>query len=194
MRNLCFVLYLFAFPASAAAQHSFSLPPIGGPLPSIGLRTHWQQTSPPPWERRQVPAWEKNRIPPWEKGYVAPRPDPGNHQRRGDHQRPGDHQRLRRRGPQVVYLMQPYPVEMQPQIVIVERPVTRIVEVEVPVREEPVEPPPPPKEPEPPFVPSGDRTLYMIPGCYVGNVPPKDAKLPADCDLTKVTTFTPQEM
>ena len=137
MRNLCFVLCLFAFPASAAAQHSFSLPPIGGPLPSIGLRTHWQQTSPPPWERRQVPAWERNRIPPWEKGYVAPRPDPGDHQRRGDHQRPGDHQRSRHRGPQVVYVMQayPYPFEMEPQIVIVERPVTRIVEVEVPARE-----------------------------------------------------------
>ena len=27
-------------------------------------------------------------------------------------------------------------------------------------------------------MPSGDRTLYMIPGCYVGNVPPKDVKLP----------------
>lgn len=188
MRKLCFVLCLFALPASAAAQHSFSLPPIGGSLPSIGLRSPWQQTSPPPWESRQVPAWEKNRIPPWERGYVAPRPDSG------DHQRPGDHQRSRLRGPQVVYVMQPYPVELQPQIVIVERSVTRIVEVEVPARPAPSEPPPPPKEPEPPFVPSGDRTLYMIPGCYVGNVPPKDVKLPADCDLTKVTTFTPSDM
>ena len=181
MRKLCFVLCLFALPASAAAQHSFSLPPIGGPLPSIGLRSHWQQASPPPWERRQVPAWEKNRIPPWERGHVA-RPDFTQRQR------------LRQRGPQVVYVMQPYPVEMQPQIVIVERPVTRIVEVEVPARQAPIDPPPPPKEPEPPFVPSGDRTLYMIPGCYVGNVPPKDVKLPAHCDLAKVTTFTPSEM
>lgn len=174
MRKLCFVLCLFVLPASAAAQHSFSLPPIGGPLPSIGL------SSPrtPPWERPQVPAWEKNRIPPWEKGHVA-RPDPT------------DHHRSRRRGPQVVYVMHAYPVEMlQPQIVIVERPVTRIVEVEVPAQA-PAEPPPPPKEPEPPFVPTGDRTLYMIPGCYVGNVPPQDVQLPANCDLTKVTTFSP---
>jgi hypothetical protein len=79
---------------------------------------------------------------------------------------------------------------VQPQIVIVERPVTRIVEVEVPARQEPVEPPPP-REPEPPFVPTGDRTLYVIPGCYVGNVPPKDVKLPPSCDLAKMTTFTP---
>jgi len=185
MRTLCFVLCLFALPASAAAQHSFSLPPIGGPLPSIGLRSPhipaWERPQVPAWERRQVPAWEKNRIPPWERGHVAP---------------PNlvDHQRTRRRGPQVVYVMQPYPFEVQPQIVIVERPVTRIVEVEVPARQAPIEPPPPPKEPEPPFVPSGDRTLYMIPGCYVGNVPPKEVKLPPNCDLTKLTTFTPQDM
>src|SRR5687768_17246141 len=126
MRKLCFVLCLFALPASAAAQHSLSLPPIGGPLPPIDLRSHWQQTSPPPWERRHLPAGEKNRIPPWERGYVPPRTD------RDDRQRLGDHQRSWRRGPQVVYVMQPYPVEMQPQVVIVERPVTRIVEVEVP--------------------------------------------------------------
>jgi hypothetical protein len=185
MRTLCFVLCLFALPASAAAQHSFSLPPIGGPLPSIGLRQPhipaWERPQMPAWERRQVPAWEKNRIPPWERGHVAPL-------------NLVDHQRTRRRGPQVVYVVQPYPFEVQPQIVIVERPVTRIVEVEVPARQAPIEPPPPPKEPEPPFVPSGDRTLYAIPGCYVGNVPPKDVKLPPTCDLTKLTTFTPQDI
>ncbi len=103
-----------------------------------------------------------------------------------------DHRRSRFHGPQVVYVLQPYPVEyLQPQVVIVERPVTRIVEVEVPARQAAVEPPPPPREPEPPFVPTGDRTLYVIPGCYVGNVPPADVKLPANCDLSKLTTFTP---
>ena len=183
MRTLCFVLCLFALPASAAAQHSFSLPPIGGPLPSIGLRQPqipaWERPQVPAWERRQLPAWEKNRIPPWERGYVPPPVF-------------DDRNRSRRRGPQVVYVVQPYPFEMpQPQIVIVERPVTRIVEVEVPAKQEPVEPPTPPREPEPPFVPTGDRTLYVIPGCYVGNVPPKDVKLPPTCDLAKLTTFTP---
>ena len=180
MRKFCFVLCLFALPASAAAQQSFSLPPIGGPLPSIGLRTApWDPPRTPSWERPHLPAWEKRQLPPWEQTHVV-RP---NH---------GDRQRSPRLGPQVIYVMQPYPVEMQqPQIVIVERPVTRIVEVEVPARQEPVEPPPPPRDPEPPFVPTGDRTLYAIPGCYVGNVPPKDVKLPASCDLSKLTTFTP---
>jgi hypothetical protein len=183
MRKLSFILCLFALPAVAAAQHSFSLPPIGAPLPPIGLRSHWQQKSPPPWERRQLPAWEKNRIPPWERGHVP--------SRLGDHQRIGD-QRFQHFGPQVIYVWQPYPVEMQPQVVIVERPVTRVVEVEVPVRDVPFEPPPSTRAPEPPYVPTGDRTLYVIPGCYVGNVPPQNVKLPETCDLAKLTTFTPQ--
>lgn len=31
--------------------------------------------------------------------------------------------------------------------------------------------------------------IYAIPGCYVGNVPPKDANLPSRCDLSKVITL-----
>jgi len=51
---------------------------------------------------------------------------------------------------------------------------------------------PRPYVPEPPpFAPTGDRTLYVIPGCYVGNVPPQKVKLPAHCDVTKVTTYVP---
>ncbi len=180
MRTLCFVLCLLALPASAVAQ-SLSLPPIGGALPSIGLRSApWEQPRIPAWERPHVPAWERTQLPPWEQGHaVRPKLD-------------DDYRRSRFRGPQVVYVLQPYPVEYpQPQVVIVERTVTRIVEVEVPARRTVVEPPPPPSEPEPPFVPTGDRTLYVIPGCYVGNVPPTDVKLPVDCDLAKLTTFTP---
>ncbi len=41
-------------------------------------------------------------------------------------------------------------------------------------------PPPPPP-----------ATVYLIPGCYLGNVPPQDAGLPASCDLSRVTTFQP---
>ena len=33
--------------------------------------------------------------------------------------------------------------------------------------------------------------VYLIPGCYLGNVPPKDAGLPATCDQSQVTTFEP---
>ena len=42
-----------------------------------------------------------------------------------------------------------------------------------------------------PAPPSQPATVYMIPGCYLGNVPPKDAGLPASCDLSRVTTFQP---
>ena len=34
-------------------------------------------------------------------------------------------------------------------------------------------------------------TVYMIPGCYLGNVPPAEAGLPASCDLSRVRTFQP---
>jgi hypothetical protein len=32
-------------------------------------------------------------------------------------------------------------------------------------------------------------TFYLIPGCYMGNVPPKDANLPATCDLARAVSF-----
>jgi hypothetical protein len=38
----------------------------------------------------------------------------------------------------------------------------------------------------PPPVPT---TIYMIPGCYVGNVPPRDASLPAGCDEDRAIAF-----
>jgi hypothetical protein len=44
-----------------------------------------------------------------------------------------------------------------------------------------------------PEVPPPARTLiYVIPGCYVGNVPPRNAGLPAGCDANRATTFTPR--
>jgi hypothetical protein len=45
----------------------------------------------------------------------------------------------------------------------------------------------PPPSPAAPITP---KTLYLVPGCYLGDVPPKDAHLPATCDVTKVVTFT----
>ena len=44
---------------------------------------------------------------------------------------------------------------------------------------------------QPTYVPTGDRTVYVIPGCYVGNVSPVNLKLPATCDITKLTTYVP---
>ncbi len=55
----------------------------------------------------------------------------------------------------------------------------------------PPAPPAPPPAPAAPFMPSGNRTMYLIPGCYMGNVPPQDLKLPPGCDLSKLTTITP---
>ena len=138
---------------------------------------------PRPWDGRQhTPWWENQGPPPWEKGHVR-RPVDVDIDRR--------HRNIAR----VVYVLQPYPVALQqePQIIVVQQPpVTRIVEVQMPAPAPKVEPAPRAHEPEPlPFVPTGDRTLYVIPGCYVGNVPPKDVKLPANCDLKKVTTYVP---
>ena len=34
-------------------------------------------------------------------------------------------------------------------------------------------------------------TFYLIPGCYMGNIPPQDAKLPASCDQSRTVTWRP---
>jgi hypothetical protein len=39
--------------------------------------------------------------------------------------------------------------------------------------------------------PPEPTTLYFIPGCYMGNVPPKEVKLPEGCDLARLITKTP---
>jgi hypothetical protein len=42
------------------------------------------------------------------------------------------------------------------------------------------------KVPEGPKAPT---TFYLIPGCYMGNVPPREANLPATCDLKRAVEF-----
>ena len=37
------------------------------------------------------------------------------------------------------------------------------------------------------------QTFYLIPGCYLGNIPPDQVKLPARCDLTRMITHTPRD-
>ena len=37
--------------------------------------------------------------------------------------------------------------------------------------------------------PRAPATIYFIPGCYLGDVPPKDAGLPAGCDASSAITF-----
>jgi hypothetical protein len=43
----------------------------------------------------------------------------------------------------------------------------------------------------PPVAPAGSRTLYVIPGCYLGNVMPQKEKLREGCDMSTMKTFTP---
>jgi len=47
-----------------------------------------------------------------------------------------------------------------------------------------------PQAPEAPKVP-GSRTMYLIPGCYIGNVQPTAGMLRPGCDMSKLTTMTP---
>ena len=50
-----------------------------------------------------------------------------------------------------------------------------------------------PNAPAPPVItrPPGSRTMYVIPGCYMGNVAPTQANLRPGCDMGKLTTIEP---
>lgn len=45
--------------------------------------------------------------------------------------------------------------------------------------------------PSPAAQPPAEPTFYLIPGCYMGNVPPAEVALPADCDRSRTTTHRP---
>ena len=45
--------------------------------------------------------------------------------------------------------------------------------------------------PQAPEAPAGSRTMYLIPGCYMGNVQPTAVMLRPGCDISKLTTMTP---
>jgi hypothetical protein len=45
---------------------------------------------------------------------------------------------------------------------------------------------------EPPPAAPAPTTIYVIPGCYVGNVSPRDASLPAGCDPSDAVTVPTQ--
>jgi len=48
-----------------------------------------------------------------------------------------------------------------------------------------------PVTPVAPVAPAGSRTMYLIPGCYMGNVEPTAAMLRPGCDIGKLTTMKP---
>jgi hypothetical protein len=43
--------------------------------------------------------------------------------------------------------------------------------------------------PPAPLAAPAPTTIYVVPGCYVGNVPPQQVKLPAGCDARRSITF-----
>jgi hypothetical protein len=46
---------------------------------------------------------------------------------------------------------------------------------------------------EPPAAaPAQASTMYVIPGCYMGNVPPRAERIGANCDVHKVRVIPPQ--
>jgi PEGA domain len=58
-----------------------------------------------------------------------------------------------------------------------------------------VKPAPEPAAPAagvPPAAAPEPMVVYVIPGCYVGNVPPRDAGLPASCDASRAITIQQQ--
>lgn len=60
------------------------------------------------------------------------------------------------------------------------------LETEPPARRETATPDVTPRAPAP-----RRSTFYYIPGCYLGNVDPKDVPLPANCDLSRLITRQP---
>lgn len=187
MRYFCVVLAFVAVPLTASAQQhqrppqpppsamgsiGLPLPPIG--LPAINYPKPWEWTMPrPAWESPQVPAWERQAAPAWERGRHPSQPI-----------YPDPRYRPSYLNPAVVYVMQPYPV-YQPYPVVVEVPAPEPPPT-APVIEAEVAPPPP-------FVPpTGSRTLYVIPGCYLGNVPPDQSRLRDGCDLSNLKIHPPQ--
>jgi len=42
-----------------------------------------------------------------------------------------------------------------------------------------------------PVTPPTPMTFYVIPGCYAGNVAPKDVALPVACNLSRLVTYRP---
>jgi hypothetical protein len=48
-----------------------------------------------------------------------------------------------------------------------------------------------PPPPAPIVTRPGSRTMYVIPGCYMGNVAPTQANLRPGCDMSKLTTIEP---
>jgi hypothetical protein len=50
----------------------------------------------------------------------------------------------------------------------------------------------PARPPAPPARATAPGPMYLIPNCYVGNVPPRQSRLPAGCDIKQVQVLGPR--
>lgn len=186
---LVIVVAMTAVPAPTAAQtHSRGsavtggLPPIGLPLPRIGLPlppiglprevSPQGKVAPPAGRPHHPPSpivWYFVPVYPWYSGHPAP----SSVVREGETDSRGYDRHKRRKRDRRADVRDHYPREIEPR---------------APASAEPA----PVQDPAPPVAPPpSPQPVYFIPGCYLGNIPPKDAKLPETCDLSKVTVFEP---
>jgi len=161
--------------------NAWPLPEIGLPLPHIGLppqqapaRGQQPVTAPPSWG--QLPA--APALPAGRPIYSGISPFPS-----------------------VVYVM-PYPVIAMPVPVAVDPSVgapSRRHGADASSRRREAEPEAPPASPAPapaapapvptPAPPPPPSTVYIIPGCYAGNVPPSNVVLRTGCDAANAVTI-----
>jgi hypothetical protein len=66
--------------------------------------------------------------------------------------------------------------------------VERLEAAQAPEAQAPRDEPTPSAEPASPV---SSTPIYLIPGCYLGNVAPESARLPASCDTKRVVTVAP---
>ena len=55
-----------------------------------------------------------------------------------------------------------------------------------------LEPLRPAAAPAAPSVASANTKMYLIPNCYLGNIPPRANRLPAGCDVKQVQVLGPK--
>lgn len=181
MRIAVAAIMVLALPVIAAAQSlppiGLPLPPIGLPLPPIGLPLAPIGLSPPVVTPPRIDA-------PPIVGPIHQQPRFGS--RRGF-----------RPLPTIVYFLPIYDwgvyqmsLAPQPRTSGVTTPYVPSAPAEEPAPTATAAPAVAPA-PVAPYVPPPPSTYYFIPGCYMGNVPPTQVTLPANCDLSRLITRKP---
>jgi hypothetical protein len=189
MRAVALAALLTLIPGLGFAQSRTAvLPPIGLPLPAIGLPLPPLGLAPP-----AEPTPIERHV----------RRGPGDGRRNGHGPGRERHGHGRSRG-SVIYIV-PY----DPWIGVVGSPTPgTIAETPAETASEPradapaaadpppastpaPEPAPPAAAPDPAAPPIARKPFYFIEGCYLGDVPPAEAKLPASCDPAKATIYWP---